>query len=170
MGVLIGHWGFLTGDLEDIVILDVMNDLILPQGIYPESLVLISRLEVCQEGGIKKAGTWRTLGGFLTETLRTESKFWNWIFSKPQNFPNNLSMAYCWWNLGDYHAVVSFSEHFGAFLFFRFNFQKNICFNNNFLPFSENKNYFYSSNISYIGQKGVDLAYWEWLYLSYPKK
>ena len=39
-----GHFliACLTGDLEDMVILDVMNDLILPKGIYPESLVLIS--------------------------------------------------------------------------------------------------------------------------------
>ena len=29
----------------------VMNDLILPQGRYPESFVLISLLEVCQEWG-----------------------------------------------------------------------------------------------------------------------
>ena len=29
----------------------------------------ISQLEVCQEGGVKKGGTWRTLGGFLTRDL-----------------------------------------------------------------------------------------------------
>ena len=33
---------------------DVMVDLILPQGRYPESFVLISLLEVCQEWGVKK--------------------------------------------------------------------------------------------------------------------
>ena len=43
--------GFLTGDMEDRVIPDVMNDVFLPQGRYPENFVLISFLEVCQEGG-----------------------------------------------------------------------------------------------------------------------
>ena len=47
--------------MEDIVIPDVMNDVFLPQGRYPENFVLISQLEVCQEGGIKKGGTWRML-------------------------------------------------------------------------------------------------------------
>ena len=44
-----------------MVIPDVMNDVFLPQGRYPENFVLISQLEVCQEGGVKKGGTWRTL-------------------------------------------------------------------------------------------------------------
>ena len=49
--------------MEDRVIPDVMNDVFLPQGRYPENFVLISQLEVCQEGGgVKKRGTWRTLG------------------------------------------------------------------------------------------------------------
>ena len=39
----------------------VMNDVFYPQGIYPENFVLISQLEVCQEGGIKKGDTWRAL-------------------------------------------------------------------------------------------------------------
>ena len=52
---------FLTGDMDDRVIPDVMTDVIVPQGIYPENFVLISQLEVCQEGGVKKGGTWRTL-------------------------------------------------------------------------------------------------------------
>ena len=47
--VLGGHLGFLTGDLEEMVILDVMDDLILPQGRYPEQFALISLLGVCQE-------------------------------------------------------------------------------------------------------------------------
>ena len=47
--------------MEDLVIPDVMNDVFLPQGRYPENFVLISQLEVCQEGGVKKEGTWRTL-------------------------------------------------------------------------------------------------------------
>ena len=48
--------------MEDLVIPDVMNDVFLPQGKYPENFVLISQLERCQEGGVKKWGTWRTLG------------------------------------------------------------------------------------------------------------
>ena len=47
--------------MEDMVIPDVMDDVLLPQGRYPENFVLISRLEVCQEGGVKKEGTWRML-------------------------------------------------------------------------------------------------------------
>ena len=47
--------------MDDRVISDVMNDVFLPQGRYPENFVLISKLEVCQEGGVKKGGTWRTL-------------------------------------------------------------------------------------------------------------
>ena len=62
-GVLRGHCGFLTGDMEDLVIPDLMNDVFLPLGRYPENFMLISQLEVCQEGGVKKGGTWRTLGG-----------------------------------------------------------------------------------------------------------
>ena len=44
-------WGFLTGDMEDMVIPDVMNDVFLPQG------------------GVKKGGTWRMLLGLLTGDL-----------------------------------------------------------------------------------------------------
>ena len=46
---------------EEMVILDVMYDLILPEGQYPENFMLISLLEVFQEWGVKKGGTWRTL-------------------------------------------------------------------------------------------------------------
>ena len=42
---------FLTGDMEELVILDIMNEVFLCQGKYPEYFVLISQLEVCQEGG-----------------------------------------------------------------------------------------------------------------------
>ena len=49
------------GDLVDMVIPDVRNDVFLPQGRYPENFVLISQLEVCQEWRVKKGGTWRTL-------------------------------------------------------------------------------------------------------------
>ena len=47
--------------MEDMVVPNVMNDVFLPQGRYPENFVLISQLEVCQEGGVKKGGTWRML-------------------------------------------------------------------------------------------------------------
>ena len=47
--------------MDDRVIPDVISDVLLPQGRYPENFVLISQLEVCQEGGVKKGGTWRTL-------------------------------------------------------------------------------------------------------------
>ena len=60
-GVLGGHLGFLTRDMEERVIPDVMNYVFFTPGRYPENLVLISQLEVCQEGGIKNKGTWRTL-------------------------------------------------------------------------------------------------------------
>ena len=43
--------GFLTTDMEDRVIPDVMDHVYLPQGRYPENFMLISLLEVCQEGG-----------------------------------------------------------------------------------------------------------------------
>ena len=52
---------FLPGFMADRVIPDVMSNIIVPQGIYPENFVLISQLEVCQEGGVKKGGTWLTL-------------------------------------------------------------------------------------------------------------
>ena len=49
--------------MEDLVIPDIMNDVFLPLGRYPKNFVMISLLEVCQEGGVKMGGTWRTLGG-----------------------------------------------------------------------------------------------------------
>ena len=42
---------FLSGDVDDRVIPDVMNDFCLPQGRYPENFMMIYQLEVCQEGG-----------------------------------------------------------------------------------------------------------------------
>ena len=54
---------FLIKEMDDMVIPDIMNDVFLPQGRYPENFVLISQLEVCQEGGgVMKGGTWGTLG------------------------------------------------------------------------------------------------------------
>ena len=45
---------FLTIDREDMVIPDIMDYVLLPQGRYPENFLLISQLEVCQEEGVKK--------------------------------------------------------------------------------------------------------------------
>ena len=47
--------------MEDRVVPDIINDVFLPQGRYPDNFVLISQLEVCKEGGVKKGGTWGTL-------------------------------------------------------------------------------------------------------------
>ena len=44
----------MTGDMEDMVVPDIMNDVFLAQGRYPENFVLISQLEVCQEGGSRR--------------------------------------------------------------------------------------------------------------------
>ena len=41
----------MKGDLDDRVILEVLNDVFLPQGRYLENFMLISQLEVRQEGG-----------------------------------------------------------------------------------------------------------------------
>ena len=38
-----------------------MDDHILALATYLENFILISLLEVCQEGGVKKGGTWRNL-------------------------------------------------------------------------------------------------------------
>ena len=61
MRVLGGQWWFLTEDLDDRVILNVMDDLVWPKGRYPESFMLISLLEKCQELGDLHWGTWRML-------------------------------------------------------------------------------------------------------------
>ena len=47
--------------MEDLVIPDVMNDVFILLERDPENFVLISQLEVCHEGGVKKGGTWLTL-------------------------------------------------------------------------------------------------------------
>ena len=49
--------------MEDRVIPDVMNDVFLPQGRYPENFVLISLLKVCQEGGGQEGGYLEDVGG-----------------------------------------------------------------------------------------------------------
>ena len=46
----------MTGHLEDVVIPEAINDVILPQGRYPESFGLISILEVCREWGGARRG------------------------------------------------------------------------------------------------------------------
>ena len=56
MGVLGGRRGFLTRDMEDMVIPDIMNVVFLPQLRYPENFLMISLLEVCQEGGGQEGG------------------------------------------------------------------------------------------------------------------
>ena len=43
-GVLGGHLGFLTGDMDDRFIPNVMNDVLLSQGSYPEQAKLGYRL------------------------------------------------------------------------------------------------------------------------------
>ena len=52
----------LTGDMDDRVIPDVMNDVLLPQGRYSENFVLISQLELCQEGGVLGGRGWFLTG------------------------------------------------------------------------------------------------------------
>ena len=47
--------------MDDSTIPDVMNDVLLPQRRYPENFVLISQIEVSQEGGVKNGGSWRIL-------------------------------------------------------------------------------------------------------------
>ena len=47
--------------MEDMVVPDVINYVFLPHGRYSENFVLIAQSEVCQEGGVKKGVTWRTL-------------------------------------------------------------------------------------------------------------
>ena len=41
-GLLGGRWGFLTGDMENRVTLDTINDLGGPPGSYPEGFVSLS--------------------------------------------------------------------------------------------------------------------------------
>ena len=55
--------------MEDRVIPDVMNYVFLPQGRYPENFVLISQLEVCQEGGGSRRGVLGGRWGFLTRDM-----------------------------------------------------------------------------------------------------
>ena len=47
--------------MDDRVIPDFMNDVLVTRGTYPENCVIISQMEVCQDGRVKKGCTWRTL-------------------------------------------------------------------------------------------------------------
>ena len=44
-----------------MIIPGIMNDVLLPQGRYPENFLFISKFEVHQEGGLKEGDTWRML-------------------------------------------------------------------------------------------------------------
>ena len=37
--------------MDDMIIVNIRNDVFLPQGRYPENFMLISQSEVCKEGG-----------------------------------------------------------------------------------------------------------------------
>ena len=54
--------------MEDRVIPDVINNVFLPQGRYPENFMLISQLEVCQEGGIQEGGYLEDVDGSWQDT------------------------------------------------------------------------------------------------------
>ena len=56
-GVLGGCGGFLIGNMVDRAIPDIMNDVFIPQGRYPENFVLIFQLKEGQEGGGQEGGT-----------------------------------------------------------------------------------------------------------------
>ena len=53
--IVAGGWAFGP------ITVQAMDNLGRFQGRYPENIVLISQLEECQEEGVKKGGTWRTL-------------------------------------------------------------------------------------------------------------
>ena len=63
-GVYGGYLGLLTDDFEDMVISVIMDD---PHRRFPETLVLIFLLEVCNEAGGKK-------GGYLEDVLMVPSQ------------------------------------------------------------------------------------------------
>ena len=60
--------------MEDMVVPDIMNDVFLPQGRYPGNFVLISQLEVHQEGGGQEGWYLEDVEGSSPETWRT------WLF------------------------------------------------------------------------------------------
>ena len=48
--------------MEDGIILDFKDFLFSPEERYHEIFMLISLLEVCQESGVKKGGSWWSFG------------------------------------------------------------------------------------------------------------
>ena len=60
-GVLGGCWGFLTGDMEDRVIPDVMNDVFYPKEDTLKILCQYRYWKCVRKAGVKKGGTLRTL-------------------------------------------------------------------------------------------------------------
>ena len=77
--------------MEDMVIPDVMNDAFLPQGKYPEKFVLISQLEVCQEGGVTKGvfgGCWGFLTGDMEDMVIPD--IMNDVFLTQGRYPENF--------------------------------------------------------------------------------
>ena len=74
--------------MEDLVIADVMKDVFLPQGRYPENFVLISLMEVCQEGGGQEGGYMEDVGGFLTRDMA--DRVMNDIFLPQGRHPKNF--------------------------------------------------------------------------------
>ena len=68
------------------------DDLGRPQGRYPESFVLISLLEACQEWGVKKGGTWRM--------LRVPDQRYDiiYVLDRPQGYyPESFMSLYCFY-------------------------------------------------------------------------
>ena len=49
--------------MEDMVIPDIMNDVFLPQGRYPENFIPISLMEVCQEGWCQEGAYFADIEG-----------------------------------------------------------------------------------------------------------
>ena len=49
--------------MDDRVIHDVMKDVLLPQGSYPENFMMIYQWEVCQEGGGQEGGYFEDIDG-----------------------------------------------------------------------------------------------------------
>ena len=91
-GVLGVHWVFLTRDMDYRVIHDILNAVILPYRSHPENFVLISQLEVDQEGGIKKGVTWRT---FRVPDWWNEWQGHSWRYEWWYFTLRNMSWKFC---------------------------------------------------------------------------
>ena len=85
--------------MEDLVIPDVMNDVFLPQGRYPENFVLISQLEEGQEGGGGQEGGYlEDIDDSWPETWRKWSSLMLWMmffYLKEDNL--RVSCLYLYW-------------------------------------------------------------------------